>query len=670
MPSFTAQEWNVGIDRQIEIIRRLWPDLVTDTISEYAASYRMMPNDSPRPGPWSNAWTPYLVEIMDDMSPRSPIQQSITMKSRKLGITAASENVVGFFMKACPTPIMYATATDDLCADWMRRLEHLIDSFGLRDIFGSQNLRVRGGHGDKGFEKDFPGGRLKAISWRSMAAKRGGDYRLLIVDEVDGGPPILAGSEEGRWFDILKAHTMSWGARKKIMAFSSPTTEDFSEIYRQCLLGDFRKFIVPCPYCEREQELVHLADDAQYGIKGITNVDGFQRAVYICQYCFAEIENHHKVDILARGHWEPTKKSSDPTIRSRQISALYSPLGMLSWDDYYREYLKSRDDPEAEKTFCQIYRGMPYHESGARPDLEIVMDHKGRYREGELQPGVVWLSGGMDVQRGKNKPDNPDEGPRLELEILGNGEDYRTWSLLYKKFYGPIDDPFAGAWEAFWEWCTTPDPIIHKLGKLAFQRSDGMIIPVSAMFIDSGDGSNTDIVYRFCSRTHGFIPSKGTGWVTEAKLKERGDVAGPGNVRHYRWFRIGTGELEGCEISTNYYKEAFFSRMKTPHRNVDPQLPGYCDFPAERNDYREYFEQLRAEERRSDGSYHKVRIRNEALDCRVYAMAAAEAYVMGQLKLRKEWAIKNGATQAQADAYTAKEMIRQWTQALAWKKPA
>jgi phage terminase large subunit GpA-like protein len=628
---------------------------------------------------------------MDSMSPFSPIRHGVLMKPRKMGATALAECIAAYWVDANPTALEYTTATDDLALDWStKRWEHVVDSLGFRHKLVAQTIAKSRRTGDTVFKKEYMGGYFDIISHFSMAARRAGDYRVQINDEIDGGAPTLS-SGEGRWLEVLHGHVTSWGERAKIFDFSSPTTEELSEINRECNLGDYRKYLIPCPHCAAKaptaislpgqptqeytkergyQELVDLDDSAAYGIKGIYQAGDLVCAVYVCQYCSGEIHNHQKTDMLSRGHWEATKKSSDPGLRSWQIGGLYAPVGMISWTAYFRERQAAMNDSELMRTFQNIRRGLPYHESGARPDLAIVMDHKGRYREGELQPGVVWLSAGMDVQRGKDRPESPDEGPRLEMEILGNGEFYRTWSILYKKFYGPIDDPFAGAWEQFWEWCTTADPLIHKLGKLAFERADGAILPVRALFIDSSDGQTTDIVYRFCSRTLGFIPSKGTGWVTAAKLKERGDVAGPGNMRHYRWFRIGTGELEGCELSTNYYKEAFFSRMKTPRRSADPQLPGYCDFPVDRRDYREYFEQLRAEERRkSDGSDHKVRVRNEGLDCRVYAMAAAETYVMGQLKLLKEWAIKNGATTAQADAYTAKDMIRQWAQALTWKKP-
>ena len=47
-------------------------------ISDYIEGRRIMPSNTPFPGPWQNARTPYWVEIMNSMSPFSPIQHGVT----------------------------------------------------------------------------------------------------------------------------------------------------------------------------------------------------------------------------------------------------------------------------------------------------------------------------------------------------------------------------------------------------------------------------------------------------------------------------------------------------------------------------------------------------------------------------------------------------------------
>ena len=80
-------------------------------------------------------------------------------------------------------------------------------------------------------------------------------------------------------------------------------------------------------------------------------------------------------------------------------------------------------------------------------------------------------------------------------------------------------------------------------------------------------------------------------------------------------------------MGTDTAKELLFARLK-----INEAGPGYCHFPLEREE--EYFKMLTAEKKvlryfkgRPKREWIKTRQRNEALDCRVYAMAALQ--VMG-----------------------------------------
>jgi phage terminase large subunit GpA-like protein len=610
-------------------------------ISEFVQGRRVMPPDTPFPGYWDNSRTPYLVEIMDDLSPFSPVQHSITMKARKLGVTAAAENVVGYWCFENPTACEYVTATDELAEDWStRRFDAMVDSMGFRHLIASQTNEAKSRRtGDKVFKKEVVGGYLDIISSSSKKALRAGDIRLLVRDEIDGRAPLLV-SGEGYWTEVNFGHTTSWGARKKVMDFSSPTTEELSEISRLHKLGDQRKFTVPCPACHREQELVHLDESAAYGIKPIIQAGEFIRAVYVCQYCSAEIQNHQKTAMLAAGHWQPTRKSSDPTLRSRQISSLYSPVGMLSWSDYWRLYMASLETPEGARAFTNLYRGLPYAETGARPDLRKVITLRGSYAQKEVQKGVIYLTAAVDVQRGKEKPETPEQGPRLEMEVLGHGRGYKTWSVDYRVFSDKIDDPFSGAWEALNEWATAEG--------LLYKRADGAQFTPAIILIDSSDGQTMNMVYGFCGRWRSTFPCKGAKQiVADPERREKGDIAG---TAYKRWRSLQIGDVSQLlyEINTQFYKAQLFNKLGTVMRRpMDPQANGFQDFPRDYED--EYFAQLIAEEQLADGSFRKIRERNEALDCRVYNMAAGDIYLMGLVDGMRHRAREQGATVRQAE---------------------
>jgi len=99
---------------------------------------------------------------------------------------------------------------------------------------------------------------------------------------------------------------------------------------------------------------------------------------------------------------------------------------------------------------------------------------------------------------------------------------------------------------------------------------------------------------------------------------------------------------------------------------VEPQKPGFCDFPIEYNDV--YFDMLTAEEKMSDGSFQSHGRRNEALDVRVYGLAAADIFLDSELYNYRAWAKQNGADQAQLQQITHRAVIDDMVKGTAVRK--
>jgi phage terminase large subunit GpA-like protein len=71
-----------------DAIERAWRDGLTPdpllTVSEWADRYRVLSQRaSSEPGRWRTERTPYLREIMDCLSPASPVQRVALMKARR-----------------------------------------------------------------------------------------------------------------------------------------------------------------------------------------------------------------------------------------------------------------------------------------------------------------------------------------------------------------------------------------------------------------------------------------------------------------------------------------------------------------------------------------------------------------------------------------------------------
>jgi phage terminase large subunit GpA-like protein len=617
-------------------------------ISSYAEKKRVLPLNTPWPGPWRNQRTPYSIEIMDCLSPFNPVKNIYFMKSAQIGATALAENCIAYWMDESPTEILYVSAITDLLERWAeKRLEPLIDSCGFRyKITATNTNRKSRRTGDKILSKQYPGGTLDTASAQSASKLRSDSKRVLICDEVDGAPSQLK-TGEGNWLDVAFARTNAWGNRKKIFCFSTPTTFDQSAINRLFEEGDQRKYFIPCPHCGEFQVLEFGDDNTQYGIKADV-IDSTMTVYYMCINCQGSIQEYHKTEFLNKGKWRPTAISQSPGVRSYHLSALYSPVGMFSWLELWRVYQKALLDPiDGMRSFTNLYLGRPFRETGSRPKIEKVIELRGVYRSGTVPNGVIYLTAGIDVQRGSiSDQNNP---PRLEIEILGIGSAYHTYSIMYRRFEGGVDDPFAGAWQEMYEW--------SEQGGLTFKRKDGREFSVMIAFIDSGDGTMTDTVYRFTERWDNTYPSKGFSALKLRKgEKSNEDMAGPSNFKRYRPVKVAEGRNILYEISTNFYKTRIYNNLNIPRKETGVQRPGFCDFPI---DYGEkYFKMLTAEEKRRDGTFYcPSGRRNESLDTRVMCLCSADVFLSRKVMEYKAAVKEAGGTEKDIQLVTFRKVI-------------
>lgn len=611
-------------------------------ISKYIQRKRLLPLNTPFPGFWRNNRTPYLVEIMDNMSPASHVQHQAWMKPAQIGATAAAENVIAYWMDENPAEILYMSATEPLLRKWAgKRLEPLIESCGIKIQAQTLKLGKNKRSGDTMFAKEYPGGALDMASAQSPASQRSDSKRILVRDEIDAAPEHLH-SGEGAWLKVSGARTKAFGNRAKIFDLSTPQVDGQSAIQKQYEMGDQRKFLVPCPIpgCGRFQEMVWGTSQRQNGLHYETKAGRLAEVYYVCDHCHDIWYNAHKAVFLQQGKWEPTAESYSETFRSYHISSLYSPIGMYSWYDMVQEYLEAKSEQDGMRSWVNLALGKPYKERGTRPKVDEVIELTSGYSSGDVPDGPTFLTMGIDVQQGSKDPEKKNP-PRIELEVCGHGSRFRTWSITYKVIEGAIDDPSAGAWKELAEF--------QKSGGLTFRRSDGMEFGPRLILVDSGQGQYTDIIYRFCSTWRNTFPSKGRREIQRFVARKKGkddpgDELKDDNAVRYRATKMSE-DVTLYNISTNYYKNHIYNNLKIRREIDGPERSGYCAFPR---DYtRRYFEMLTAEEKRSDGSFHAGARRNEALDVRVLNLAACDIYLDARVQELKSWARKKGQTPVQ-----------------------
>jgi len=107
------------------------------TVSEWSDRYRTLSQRaSAEPGPWRTERTPYLREIMDCLSPSSPVETVVLMKGAQIGGTEMGNNWIGFVIQQAPGPMLAVQPTVDMAKrNSKQRIDPLIEeSAVLREL--------------------------------------------------------------------------------------------------------------------------------------------------------------------------------------------------------------------------------------------------------------------------------------------------------------------------------------------------------------------------------------------------------------------------------------------------------------------------------------------------------------------------------------------------------
>lgn len=585
------------------------------SIPEYAES-TIIPSGKYRGVKFSNARAPYLVEPLRCLSPESPIQEVRCQFPAQTGKSTIGELAVMFYVVENPSEILYITSDERAGVKWMqRRIEPRAKQAGVEFRAEASTLSRR--TGDTAYSKEFPGGNIDIASALSVSQMSSESKRVVIADETDRWRLVLGA--DGLTWDVMYARTQAWGDQKKILAISTPTLAGLSIITQLYEEGDQRLYYVPCPYCGTMQ-LLDFAQERGHGLAW--NVKGGRiekkSLVLVCESptCRKEIREVQKGKMLLGGQWRATAVPADPSIASFHINGLYSPF--ISWYDMARGWEASRSDPQKRQTFENLKMGLPYIERGSRPKVAKVLENRGTYRSCTIPDGVLFLTAGVDVQEGS---ETHEDRARLEMTVLGVGSKGRTWVIEHRIFHGPVLDPYAGAWTQLSEY------LVERIDSRPYQRSDGRgFLPV-IYFIDSGSGKVTDTVYNYCAAGRGMFPSKGFSQLKQRKTEKPDEMTG--RTIRYRAARVDSGAII-YEINTNYYKDSIYRRLAVPRQDTGPQRGGFVEFPHDLEE--KYFDQLTAEERRANGSFHNPGgRRNEALDCFVMALCASDVWLWSEV---------------------------------------
>jgi phage terminase large subunit GpA-like protein len=600
-------------------------------VSEWADAHRVLSRaSSAEPGRWSTARTPYLREIMDCLSPASPVQEVVLQKGTQIGGTEVGLNWVGHTIDQGQGPMMIVLPTSNAAkkASKTRVGPMIADTPRLRGKV--RDAKSRDSHNTT-LLKEFDGGVLIFAGANSATELKSSPVGKLFLDEIEEYPADVDG--QGDPEELAEKRTDTFARRKKYKV-STPTIAG-GRIDRAYKASDQRLYYVPCPLCGHEQPLrweglkwetrrvweITRHDDGvivQLTPPGAGAAAGDAPAAwpppgaverdtgelvsvwYECESCLGAIHEHAKTAMLNAGRWMAHNPGPDRAAGFK-LNSLYSPIGWFGWRKVVLAWLRAQKDTSGAltRTFWNTILGEAYEEPGETIDEHWLKRRIEAWRVGERVPaGALLLAAGVDVQ-----------GDRLEARVWGYGRNAETWLVDVQVIHGSpaIDSTWLG---------------LEALLDKAYPHELGGKVRVHAIGIDAGDGNTTHFVRAFVRKwraTRRVLALKGQavqgkpllGKPTEQDVNWRGKLIKRGVLL---W-----------PMGSDTGKAAFYARLR-----IDEPGPGFVHLPSGLPD--EEFAQLTAEKlvtRYLRG--HPKREwelprgkRNEALDCRVMADAVAE----------------------------------------------
>ena len=560
------------------------------TVSEWANSFRYLSAESSsNPGKYSSDLTPYAVAWMDSVNDPTS-SGTVLMVASQLGKTEVINNMIGYFMDVEPAPILMVQPTIDLAESWSKeRLAPMIrDTPVLRDKVSDARSRDSG---NTLLHKTFPGGNIAMAGANAPSGLASRPRRVVALDEVDRFPPSAGSEGDPSSLAIRRTETF-WNP--VVIETSTPTVKGISRIEARFEESDQQRLWVSCPHCARPQTL-------KWSQVKHTEPNG-EDAWYECDGCEAHLTDDERRHMIRGGRW--LADFPERTLRGFHLNGIASMFrhkrGFQSrLHQMVADHLSAkRKGKEVLRTWVNTFLAETWEEEGESLAWEPLLQRRENW--GEFPAGGFVVTVGADIQ-----------GDRVEMEFVAWGAEEESWSIDYVVIMGDFNKPEIQA---------AVDEQLHR----KFTHPCGVELRVMAAFIDSGNKPKA--IYAFTKRRERLkvFSCKGRG--------------GPGIPLISRPTRQGTVRAALFSVGTDTAKDLIYSRLQTADLG-----PGYMHFPSDRDET--WFRQLTAEAkvtRYKDGvPYSKFenasKARNEALDCRVYALGALQLLNINWKKLAESF---------------------------------
>lgn len=568
----------------LRTVRKRWappPDL---RVSEFADA-ELIVTTGPLAGThWQTAFAPYQRGILDAFH-EPGVEVAVVMGSSQWGKTSCAVCAVAFHMVWDPCPILVVEPTvDPMAKDFAKnRLDPVIAASPmLRETVSKRRAKDAS---NTTLSKTFRGGSLSIGGANSAASLAARSIRLLVLDEVDRYPPELPG--EGSTLAIAFKRTAAYRRRRRILMLSSPTLKG-APIDVWYHRGDQRRYHVPCPSCgvmhPFEWKQVRWTDDDP------------KTARLHCPACDYAIDDAERVAILAHGQWIPdAPERADKTVVSFHVWEAYSPLSSLA--EIVTSFLRARAAQKAgDRSEMHTWQNTTLGEAieldqGDGVEPHVLLLRREAYAEGiDIPAGGCVLTMGVDTQ-----------DDRLEALVIAWGPGEESWIVDRQTLPGDPEGP-------------EPWAMLDELLMLEYRHAFGFGLAIRATCVDSA-GHRTTFVYDYARRK-----AARRVFAIIGRDGQRPIVSSPSPRRWGREQR----EVPLYTIGTDAAKSLVVSRLSLTEKGA-----GFIHMPHAEWADEELAAQLTSERLVTVWSkgipaqeWRKVRARNDALDCFVYAVGA------------------------------------------------
>ena len=582
------QRLNSAIRKAISGIKP--PDNLT--VTEWAnKKRRLSPESSAEPGPWRTYRTPYLQEPMDAFTDPK-IRRIVLVAASQVGKSEFLNNVIGYIIDEDPGSILFIHPTTIDAKDYskLRIAPMFRDCITLKRKVADPKSRDSG---NTILQKAFPGGILTmcgSTEAHSLASK---PIRYIMGDERDRWA-LSAGAEGDPW-ELARARQITF-YNSKAIEVSTPTIKNASAIESSYVIGTMEHWCIACPHCGEYHNIVFSDIRYEYEEKVIKGQKGYTvgNIHYVCKSCGAMSTEQEVKKQPAK--WIAENPSAyERGVRSFWLNAFVSPWA--SWESTILEYLQAIGSTKKLQVVYNTRFGELWEDRGDLEDEDSMMMRREEYIA-ELPEGVLVLTCGVDTQ-----------DDRLEFEVVGHGHFGETWGIKKGIIMGRPDTPEVWA---------QLDDVLDQVYK--FKEGSGLKISIT--FIDEGGHFTQDVRLQCRARlSKKVFPIKGRG----------GDgvpFTSPPKKQKIVINRKALGTCWQYTIGVDSGKQLIMDNLRVQEKGSK-----YCHFPK-RDDYgAAYFKGLLSErlvykpERKNPWTWEKIpgHERNEALDCRNYAMAAFKA---------------------------------------------